>query len=279
MNDSNSLTDFNQQNAFEKDNLLNFDPITHTYTLAEDPTPLHSVTNVVSNFFPQFDINSWSAHKAMKEGRTQADVIREWERNGHIARNLGTFMHKQIENNFNGREVSEAFELEVKGEPTMRLNITEEIRYFKDFLYDVRPTPYRTEWKVFDDQYMLAGTLDLLATNHNGEFALYDWKRSKRMGKENGYDFQPNSYNPYQSGINGLEHLSSTPFIIGCLQQNLYRHILEQGYGINVKQMNLVMLSTTFSRYHCVPVPRMDKEVDIILAWLDDQDRVKASQD
>lgn len=279
MNDPNSPIDFNQQNAFERDKLLNFDPITHTYTLEGNPTPLHSVTNVVSTFFPQFDIASWSFHKAQKEGRTQDDVIKEWERNGHIARNLGTFMHKQIENKFNGRPVEQSFELPMSEEEALNLNISEELKYFDDFLYDVRPTPFRTEWKVYNDEHFLAGTLDLLATNHNGEYVLFDWKRSKRMGKEDGYGFEPNNYNPYQSGLNGLEHLSCTPFVIGCLQQNLYRYILEQSYGISVKQMNLVMLSTIFSRYHCVPVPRMDKEVDIILSYLKGMDQNESTQD
>ncbi len=268
MNTTKSPTDFNQQNAFERDKFLDFDSATHTYTLANNPCPLHSVTNVVSTFFPQFDIDSWSLQKSLREGRSQDDVIKEWERNGQIARNLGTFMHKQIENKFNGRPVEQGFELPIGPNEVLDLNISDELRYFDDFVYDVRPIPFRTEWKVYNDEHHLAGTLDLLAKNHNGDFVLFDWKRSKRMGKENGYDFEPNTYNPHQNGINGLEHLSSTPFTIGCLQQNLYRYILEQSYGLNIKQMHLVMLSTAFSKYHCVAVPRMDKEVEIILSHL-----------
>ena len=121
------------------------------------------------------------------------------------------------------------------------------------------------DWAIFEREYNLAGTLDLLAQDYNGDFVLFDWKRSRRMGKEDGYDFVPNTYNPHSPGLNGLEHLYSTPYVIGCLQQNLYRHILRAGYGIEVKSMYLVALNPAFSRYYCLPVPVMDKEIEHIL--------------
>lgn len=259
---------FNVLNAWERDNRLIFDPEQHIYTYVGEETPLISVTNLVSTFFPNFDVHSWARNKAQKQGITSEAVIAEWERNGVIARNLGVFMHEQIENLLLGNEHEETLDVDIPGEGASKQNISEELRYFRHFLDDVRPTPYRTEWKIFEEEHNLAGTLDLLAKNHNGEYVLYDWKRSKRMGREVGYNFYPNDRNPYISGINGLNHLPSTPFIIGSLQQNLYRYILKQGYGIDVKEMYLVMLSTNFSRYHCVPVPVMEHEVEVMLSGI-----------
>lgn len=268
MNDQQNIENFNVRNANERDVRIAFDPAHHVYTYVGGDTPLVSVTNLVSTFFPEFDVRSWAMSRATKLGSTPEQVIAEWERNGLVARNLGIFMHEQIENILLRKEQEETFSIDVPGEGAVSQNISEELRYFRHFLDDVRPQPYRTEWQIYDETYDLAGTLDLLAQNHNGDYVMYDWKRSKRMGREVGYSFYPNDRNPYISGINGLNHLPSTPFIIGSLQQNLYRYILKTGYGIEVKEMYLVMLSNSFTRYHCVPVPLMEHEVEIMLSCI-----------
>ena len=263
-----SSTNFNQANAHPRDAQLLFDPSDHSYRLVDDPTPLNSVTNLVSSFFPAFDVASWASKKAEKESRTVEDVLHEWERNGLVARNLGTFMHEQIEHSFNKRQLFDTCTIDFPDGTKEEVSIKDELKYFNNFIFDVRPEPYRTEWKIFNDEYALAGTLDLLAVNYSGEFIIYDWKRSRRMGKEYGYEFVPNTRNPYMKGINGMEHLDCTPFNVGCLQQNLYRFILESSYGMEIKEMNLVMLNNSYSNYHYVPVPRMDKEVEIMLSTL-----------
>lgn len=268
MNDLLNTENFNIRNAHERDERIAFDPEQHVYTYVDGGDTLISVTNLVSTFFPEFDVQAWANSRAQKLGSTPEKVIAEWERNGLIARNLGIFMHEQIENILLDKDQAESFTIDIPGEGPLTQSISSELRYFRHFLDDVRPQPYRTEWKIFDDKCNLAGTLDFLAQNHNGEYVMYDWKRSKRMGREVGYSFYPNDRNPYISGINGLNHLPSTPFIIGTLQQNLYRHILKTGYGIDVKEMYLVMLSNNFTQYHCVPVPLMEREVEIMLSCI-----------
>ena len=258
---------FNRINAHPKDERLLFDPTDHSYRLAGGTgQPLHSVTNLVSSFFPPFDVKGWASKKAEKENRTIEDVMAEWERNGLVARNLGTFMHEQIEHSFQNRPLLDSCTVNFPDGTSKSISIKSELKYFDNFIYNVRPKPYRTEWKIFDEEYLLAGTLDLLALNYNGDFIIYDWKRSRRMGKEYGYEFVPNTHNPYMKGINGLEHLECTPFTVGCLQQNLYRFILEHSYGFEINEMNLVMLNNSYTNYHYVTVPRMDKEVEIMLS-------------
>lgn len=257
--------DFNVLNASPKDDKIDFNPETHEYTYVDTGELLHSVTNLISSFFPAFDVQSWARYKAQKVGTTVQEQLDQWEYNGLLARHLGTFMHEQIERTLLRQPVEHSFEVNLGDGTSKELSIESEMRSFGQFFEEVRPTPYRTEWKIFEGDYNLAGTLDLLAKDHNGNFVLFDWKRSRRMGKENGYDFVPNTYNPHSAGLNGLEHLFSTPYVIGCLQQNLYRQILRAGYGIEVKNMYLVALNPAYSRYHCLPVPVMDKEIEHIL--------------
>ena len=49
------------------------------------------------------------------------------------------------------------------------------------------------------------------------------------------------------------------------MQQNLYRHMLQRYYGINVRSMNLVVLHPDYPDYFVVPVPAMDDVVNRIL--------------
>lgn len=258
-------SDYNERNASPKDDKVHFDPTTHEYTYVDTGEKLHSVTNLISSFFPPFDVMAWAEYKSQKTGTTVREQLDQWEHNGLLARHLGTFMHEQIERALMREPLEYSFNLTTEEGETYKLSIESEMKAFDQFCEEVRPMPFRTEWKIFERDYNLAGTLDLLAQDHNGDFVLFDWKRSRRLGRENGYDFVPNTYNPHAPGLNGLEHLFSTPYVIGCLQQNLYRHILKIGYSIEVKRMYLVALNPTFTRYHCLPVPVMDKEVDHIL--------------
>ena len=265
MIERNYPADFNALNASPMDDKILFDPESHEYTYADTGEKLHSVTNLISSFFPPFNVRSWAEYKSRTLGTTVQEQLDLWEHNGLLARHLGTFMHEQIERSLLKQPVEHSFDITLSDKSKQHLSIESEMRAFEQFFDEVRPTPFRTEWQIFERDYNLAGTLDLLAQDYNGDFVLFDWKRSRRMGKEDGYDFVPNTYNPHSPGLNGLEHLYSTPYVIGCLQQNLYRHILRVGYGIEVKSMYLVALNPAFSRYYCLPVPVMDKEIEHIL--------------
>lgn len=265
MTDLTYPADFNERNASPKDDRIDFDPETHEYSYVDTGEMLHSVTNLISSFFPPFDVKAWAQYKSQKTGTSVQEQLDQWEYNGLLARHLGAFMHEQIERSLLRRPVELSFDIALEDGSTRSLSIESEMRAFGRFCDEVRPVPYRTEWKIYEQEHNLAGTLDLLATDHNGDFVLFDWKRSRRLGKESGYDFVPNTYNPHSPGLNGLDHLFSTPYVIGCLQLNLYRHILMAGYGIDVKSMYLVALNPTYTRYHCLPVPVMEREVEHIL--------------
>ena len=106
----------------------------------------------------------------------------------------------------------------------------------------------------------MAGTIDLICSRADGTYELYDWKRSNKV--------DPNETNSWSSGIKGLEHLPDTSYYHYCLQQNLYRYMLEKNYGIKVSRMNLVVLQPDFTTYRVVPVPVMEKEVRTIVEYI-----------
>jgi hypothetical protein len=137
------------------------------------------------------------------------------------------------------------------------IDISREWSYFKAFERDVTFQPFRTEWRVFDADARMAGTLDFVCKCSDGTYEIYDWKRSNKI--------DPNERNRWANGLNGLEHLTDTSYIHYCLQQNLYRYMLEKNYGIKVSRMNLVVLHPELPCYRVVAIPPMEREVAHII--------------
>ena len=64
--------------------------------------------------------------------------------------------------------------------------------------------------------------------------------------------------------LNGI-NLPDTSFYHYCLQQNLYRYMLETHYGLRVRAMNLVVLCADYPSYYVAQVPKMDEVVSQII--------------
>ena len=134
---------------------------------------------------------------------------------------------------------------------------------------DYKIKPYRQEWPVYDTDLNIAGTIDLICKETDGTFTLYDWKRSGKV------------VNPYgqpiveafggRMSLNGI-NLPDTAFYHYCLQQNLYRYMLETHYGIQVRGMNLVVLCPDYPTYYVAQVPRMDEVIGQIIALCHQRD-------
>ena len=67
------------------------------------------------------------------------------------------------------------------------------------------------------------------------------------------------------ANVNGI-NLPDTPFYHYCMQQNLYRYMLETHYGIKVRGMNLVVLCPDYPTYFVAQVPKMDEVISQITA-------------
>lgn len=245
--------------VFEQDDKLSFDEEQHLYSLGD--VVMRSVSNVVGMFFREFDAVGISLKKCCGN-ETEAAKLREtWDCKGAVASQAGTFLHKQIEDYLNGKSVPDLLcDVEFSGnfiKLSDVVDISREWSYFKAFERNVSLSPFRTEWRVFDEEARVAGTLDLVCACDDGSYEIYDWKRSNKI--------DPTERNRWANGLNGLEHLTDTSYVHYCLQQNLYRYILQKNYGIKISRMNLVVLHPELPTYRIVPVPVMDREVDLII--------------
>ena len=134
-------------------------------------------------------------------------------------------------------------------------------KFHKNHIQD-KYQPHRTEWRIFDEDKNLAGTVDMVYEKENGELFIFDWKRSKKIINSDG-SIEKN--NPFENGLNGLSHLPSSDYVKYCLQQNIYKNILESKYDKKVSSMNLLILHPHIDNYHIIQVESFKNETKYLL--------------
>jgi very-short-patch-repair endonuclease len=242
------LTGFNNRNEHTRDRRVQFFPDEHVYTI--DNTPAPSASTIISNFFPEFDAEYWASRKASEFGMTPNEVELMWKNKGQEAAKQGAFLHEQIEKFFLKQSFSRTIEFDL----------------FEQFVRDHQHLePYRTEWRIFDEQYHIAGTIDFVTKTGN-DFEIYDWKRSKKV--IDALTGEPITDNQWQIGVGQLSHIDDTSYNRYCLQQSLYKFILEKNYGLRIKNMYLIVLYPDYDRYYKVEVPYLKDEIEFILKSL-----------
>ena len=249
---------------FEYDAKLVFEPLEHIYRFGNKL--LTPVSNVVSMFFQEFDSIGLSERNSGGNIREQIKLIETWESKGAMAREVGTQLHLAIENYFQGKPMPDSYRFKYSGRYVnvdQNVSIKTEIAFFKNFLAD-RPSlkPFRTEWRICDMHYGIAGSIDFICRKGN-QFDIYDWKRSKKSSPDEKI---------YRYGRNGLSSVPDISYWHYALQQNLYRYIVENNYGLKINKMHIVVLHPDFSNYKVYEIPRMDKEINIMLNYLKNQE-------
>ena len=112
---------------------------------------------------------------------------------------------------------------------------------------------------VWDKDYRLAGSIDMIFENSDGEWSIYDWKRCKEIIKTNGFGKYGNK--------ECIEHLPDTNYWHYSLQLNTYKYLIEKNYGKKVKEMYLVCLhpNNKNKNYLRIKVGDLSDEVNDLL--------------
>ena len=239
-------------NKHERDNDIIFYKEPHEYKVNEIKMK-KSVTTLVHDCFPQFN-----AHKVSKMiyGRhfdnskseyyqlSQNDILDKWEKNKNEACEAGTLLHESIELYYNDIPFT---------------NNSIEYGYFVNFKNDFSHLEaYRTEWEIYYAEKSIAGSVDMIFKNQDGSFSIYDWKRSKKIEKSNRFEF----------GINDFDHLPNSNFWHYSLQLNIYKYILELKYGIEIKDLFLVIMHPNNTNYIRMECPNLQDEVESLMNTL-----------
>lgn len=236
--------------ATQLDNIA-FEDETHKYHHPKDQTgnaEYISVTTLIDRFFP-FDIDRFIQIKAEKEGRSKSDVLEEFIRDRDEAADRGTSLHEHIENFLKGKSYD---------------SNTKEFKMFLKFHEEIiKPNSFEfieAEKRILVEEYNIAGTIDALFKKPNSEeYIIVDWKRSKNLV----IDGRPKKYG-YGYGMSELGHLDNSSYYKYALQQNIYRYILQEKYGISISSMNLIVLHENFDRFFRINLGVMEREVLII---------------
>lgn len=255
-------------NKHPRDDRIQFEEETHTYTIDGVRSGWTSCTGFLHNFFGHFDADAVIAkmmsspkwYESKYYGKTAEEIKKQWADKGAASSNAGTRMHLDIEHFYNAMPAGDAHEPFTFDDGIRGLAIDEwvpnpsaEWDYFCDYQHRIgsRFQPFRTEWLVFDEEHKVAGSIDMVYKKSDGTLAIYDWKRIEDLKTEN----------RFQSGLGPVDHLPDTNYWHYTLQLNVYRYIIQKHYGFVVSELALVVLHPNNKTYRVARLNFMDDEV------------------
>lgn len=247
-----------------RDKRISFIEETHVYLIdGVHDTAYYSVTQFVHEFIEHFDAEkviakmmsrpSWPDSKYY--GKAPQDIVAEWDLIKNTAADLGTRLHLAIETFYNNELAAEE---EEKSEQDATTVATVEYGYFRNFFDRTRArlVPLRTEWRIFDEDYKLAGSIDMVfrdTSDPSGtSVVIYDWKRSKEIRTKNWF----------QRCLPPLSHLDDCNYNHYALQLNVYKFIIERNYGLKVTALAIVVFHPNNDDYIQYDLPDMAYEID-----------------
>lgn len=224
-----------------------FNEASHTYTYLDPSTkkPVQtftSVTGFLSQFKPEFNSELIAKQVAKRRGVHHSTVLNEWKQISDTALDLGTRLHKWIEDFYNG--LNPAL-------PTNDDTLLERVLSFKALHESTlhKFTPVRQEFRVFSRKWGIAGTIDAIK-KLNQSYYVGDWKSNKKFTNDDHpegrrqkllYPFD----DMWDNSINGYS-----------IQLSLYRLILQEEAGFLTNGGFLVWIGPSSK-------PEMHKIVDL----------------
>ena len=234
---------------------IKFDAETHTYT-DEFNTQYVSCTQ----FEDLFKLNrDWDAIRrafAEKNGKSIEEVKMEWEASGKYATTLGTEMHAVMEYLWQGKDYTGNTE-EMSKFPGMLEDFAERKKIAIQLYNRMarRYEPIANEFKVFDRDMKIAGTVDFIAYDkQKKEIVIIDWKTSKQFSKS---AFKPTDtmlypFNEYQDcNVNNYS-----------LQLSVYKYIIERNTDLKIGKLILFQLPSKGHFPDTCECHDMHKELD-----------------
>lgn len=271
-------------NAHPRDARIQFDEPSHTYHVDGKRVGI-SVSGVLKKYVPGMDsakvINTffsrWRRNEAEKyhllirffeinmrvldAAVQKRQIARVWAAAGKDAADMGTRMHAQIERCLNG------VAYDASGPEMQQFEA-----WRTSFLPELQLEPYRTEWSVFYSEADLAGQIDSVFRSRVDPdvYVMVDWKRCNPEPYKPGSP--PDVLGPGmdvfrdQKCLGVCRDLPAHDYSKYCLQQNLYRFMVEENYGIRIKRSFLVQFHPYLSGAgHTVEVEPLDALVRAII--------------
>lgn len=181
-------------------NHLYFDEGPHRYT-DDNGNEYLSVTTLIGDYYPKFDAKKWAHKKAMEQGKSEAAIMREWDRIKNEACERGTRQHNGLENAIKSvSKFKNAIQYLVQVESGRCITVADipnlipvplNIEEFKEATNNKYPEIYRvfdyytnkgyviySEIGAYLIDYLVSGTIDILCIKEDN-FVILDWKTNR----------------------------------------------------------------------------------------------------
>lgn len=239
---------------------ISFNEHLHRYT-DEFFNEYKSVTTCINTYIPPFDKEYWSKYKAAQQGKTQEQILAEWDKTNKKSIDRGNKIHKDLEDGIKEAPIK-SDEEEAKSN---FIKLIPRVTTLNDFIDSPLKKEYPKiyaaildmlqqgwvcypEFRVYTSEHLIAGTIDCLlvkggkiVTNDLGsmviqdaEFKILDWKTNKdKLSFQSGYFKKKNGIKT-EEFIRKLEYMMKPlDYIENCkgsiytIQLSLYARILE----------------------------------------------------
>lgn len=225
-----------------------FNEETHTYTYV-DPLTLKpvqifkSVTGFISQFKEKFNSDLVAAKVAKKKGVSKQQILNEWKAISDTAMDLGTIVHKWIEDYYKGENP------EMPTDPIVLERVERFIRLHEEKLHKFEPI--HQEFRLFSRKWGLAGTMDALF-KLGGDYYVGDWKTNRKFTSD------ADSEKDYfaKKLLYPFEDLWDNSINSYSIQLSLYRLILQEEAGFQTKGAFLCWIGPSGK-------PELHKTVDL----------------
>lgn len=199
---------------------LLFEEQSHSYYLSDKSKKLkYSVSGLIKKFTPEFDTQSKSLGTAIKTGKTQQQVLQEWEDKKNKACDLGSITHIFGENYMFNRTLQPSSKFE------------EAIVSFWQNLPSY-VIPVFSELQMYCKKHLFAGTADIILYNKLSKtFILADYKTNEDLFK----NFKGEKL------LGQFSHLLNNNFNKYQIQLSFYEYLFNQT-GFEVSSRKIVWL-------------------------------------
>lgn len=205
-----------------------------------------SATTFLHKFEKPFEKDRLSLQTAKKRGISQQEVLNEWAENSRIACEFGTAVHLAMETYIKGGEIADSYAGLAN---SLDYHIGHELDSAKAVL---------SEKLLWNDEYRIAGTADLIIEHNDKEFSVGDFKTNKK------YNF----FSEYgDTMLSPVSHLSSCQFNLYALQLSLYAYFHSIATGKRVRRLFNLYNDREADRWNLIPCNYMQHEIRVMLDW------------
>lgn len=193
-----------------------YDPISHTYWYKMS-RQFKGITGWIKSYCQPFDRANISRAIAIRDGKTQDEVLAEWDEKRDTSAEYGNFVHEAIERWVKGLRLR-------KGQKAYVDVVKKELK--KHGL-----TPVAAEFVVYDEDYEQASPIDLLCVDTNDQYVVVDMKTYEKGVQWEGYKDQRMLYPLYTVPDANFFHTSlQTAWYIKQLYERWKVSVRKTGY-------------------------------------------------